>query len=88
MPARGVRVTPDKRNRLEETVFAYRLSKDGRVFISWRGKEVSTLKGRAAEKFLRKLAPSSFREAQPVIAKATDTFRHGGQALIHSTLAP
>ena len=34
-----------RRGVLDETVFAYRLGKEGKVFISWHGKQVKVLKG-------------------------------------------
>ncbi len=44
-----------KRNKLDEEVFSYRTGKDGKVFLSWRGKEIKILKGSEAAKFLARI---------------------------------
>ena len=41
----------DKRNRLEENPFSYKISKDNTVFIEFHGKRVKILKGKEVEKF-------------------------------------
>lgn len=69
----------DKRNRFAEEVFTFRSSKDGVVFISWHGKQVTTLRGKAAERFLEKIANLEGREAQLVMAKVTGHFKHGNE---------
>ena len=68
----------DKRGRLQEQVFAYR-ERDGKVFISWRGKQVTILKGTAAQKFLGAIAGLEGQAAQLVMAKATGNFKHGNE---------
>ncbi len=45
----------DKRNRLDEQPFSYRLTKNDIVFIEYYGKQVKTLKGKDGEKFLKKM---------------------------------
>ena len=40
----------DQRGKLEETPFSYRSSKDGTVFLEYRGSVVKTLRDRAAER--------------------------------------
>jgi len=69
----------DKRNRPAEEVFTFRASKDGTVFISWHGKQMTTLRGKAAERFLEKIASLEGREAQLVMAKVTGQFKHGNE---------
>jgi len=69
----------DKRNRFAEEVFTFRASKDGTVFISWHGKQMTTLRGKAAERFLEKIASLEGREAQLVMAKVTGHFKHGNE---------
>lgn len=61
--------------------FAYRASKDGKVFISWHGKVVKTLSGAAAERFLVQMAGIDDFDAQLVMAKATGNFKHGNERL-------
>ena len=69
----------DKRNRLDEDVFAYREMKDSTVHISWYGKCVMTLKGPQARKFLAKIADLEGKAAQLVMAKISGNFKHGNE---------
>jgi hypothetical protein len=69
----------DKRNRLDEDVFAYQETKDSTVHISWYGKRVMTLKGPQARKFLAKIADLEGKAAQLVMAKITGNFKHGNE---------
>lgn len=45
----------DKRNRLDEKPFDYRIAKDQTVFIDYQGKLVKTLKGKEAERLILRL---------------------------------
>ena len=69
----------DQRNRFTETVFTYRANKDGKVFISWEGKQVTILKGKPAQKFLKKIENADHLEAQLLMAKATGNFKRGNE---------
>ena len=69
----------DKRNILDDEVFTYKLSKDKKVFISWHGKQVTTLSGKKSEEFLKKIENSSFHEMQLIMAKATGNFKRGNE---------
>jgi len=69
----------DRRGRLEEEVFSYRAGKDGVVSISWHGRAVTTLRGRAAARFLARVAGLGPREAQLEMAKATGNFKRGNE---------
>ena len=69
----------DKRNKLDEEVFSYRTGKDGKVFLSWRGKEIKILKGSDAAKFLARIEGMDHKDAQLVMAKATGNFKHGNE---------
>ena len=42
----------DKRGILDEEVFSYRVTKDKKVFISYHGKQVTTLSGNKADRFI------------------------------------
>ena len=67
----------DQRGVLEGEPFSWRATKGGTVFISWRGKTVTTLKGKAAVAFLAKVEGQDDRAAQLAMAKATRHFKHG-----------
>lgn len=69
----------DQRHVLDEDVFSYRVAKDGKVFISWRGKQVMTVKDEVARKFLRKIDGADHLETQLAMAKLTGNFKHGNE---------
>ena len=60
-------------------VFDYRTTKDGQVFISYHGRDVTTLRGGAAERFLERVGAAGKRDAQMVMAKATGNFKRGNE---------
>jgi hypothetical protein len=59
--------------------FAYRISKDGKVFITWCGRTVMTLKGEEASKLLRRLQASDEAGVQLALAKITGNFKRGNE---------
>jgi hypothetical protein len=59
--------------------FAYRTSKDGKVFITWGGKPIMTLKGAAAGRFAARMEQSSEAEQRLHMAKLTGNFKHGNE---------
>lgn len=69
----------DKRGKLEEEVFTYRITKDKKVFISWHGKPVTTLSGSKAEDFIAKIEDTEGKESQLIMAKVTGNFKHGNE---------
>jgi hypothetical protein len=70
----------DKRKRLDEEVFTYRVTKNNNVFIDYHGKQVTVLKGKEAEKILKRInqAPSD-HEVQLILAKLTGNFKRGNE---------
>jgi hypothetical protein len=64
---------------MDEELFAYRANKEGKVFISWHGKQVMILKGMQAQKFLAQIEPLADHEAQLVMAKLTGNFKRGNE---------
>lgn len=69
----------DKRNRLKEENFSYRVSKDNKVFISWHGKQIMILKGKQSDKFQSKILNADDFEIQLILAKITGNFKHGNE---------
>lgn len=69
----------DKRNRLDEEPFSYKILKDKKIFIYWYGKQVSILKGKASDKFLKQIENSDKKEIQLIMAKVTGNFKHGNE---------
>lgn len=69
----------DKRNKLDEEVFTYRINKDNKVFIFWNGKQIMILAGSESEKFMRRIKTADPKEAQLIMAKVTGNFKHGNE---------
>ncbi|WRP07611.1 hypothetical protein U9J35_05430 [Rossellomorea aquimaris] len=70
----------DKRNRLDEEPFQYRVNKDQSVFIEYEGKQVKILKGKDAEKFIRNVNTAETDKAvQLIMAKITGNFKRGNE---------
>ncbi|MFI8575500.1 hypothetical protein [Rossellomorea aquimaris] len=70
----------DKRNRLDEAPFRYRVNKDQSVFIEYEGKQVKILKGKDAEKFIRNVnAAENDKAVQLIMAKITGNFKRGNE---------
>jgi len=71
----------DKRDKLKEEPFSYKISKDNKVFIFWHGKQVMILKGKESEKFIAKIEKADKMEAQLIMAKITGKFKHGNEKI-------
>ena len=69
----------DKRGKLEEQPFKYRITKDGKVFIRWHGRQVTVLKGESAEKFIASIEQADSQQAQLLMARVTGHFKHGNE---------
>lgn len=69
----------DRRGKLKEAVFACRITKDKKVFISWHGRQITALSGAKAEKFIADIEGADDETAQLVMAKATGHFKHGNE---------
>ncbi len=70
-------MTIDARGKLDQRPFTYRVTKDGKVMMSWQGRVVKTLAGKPAERLAAALAVASDDERQLLLAKATGQFKHG-----------
>lgn len=69
----------DARNRFDDNVFSFRITKERKVLISWEGRVVTTLAGAAAGKLIVRLEGSDRREIQHLLARATGNFKHGNE---------
>lgn len=78
----------DKRDLLTEDVFTYRASKDGKVFLAWRGTKMKILKGEAAADFIEKVAGLDQRSEQLWMAKGqvNSSVEMNGKAAVWQTL--
>ncbi|WP_088052092.1 hypothetical protein [Virgibacillus dakarensis] len=74
----------DKRNRLDEESFSYRVTKNNTVFIDWQNKQVKILKGKEAKKFLNKInRVRDEKELQLLMAKITGNFKRGNERTVN-----
>ncbi|OJV64882.1 MAG: hypothetical protein BGO41_14940 [Clostridiales bacterium 38-18] len=69
----------DKRNKLSETPFSYRVTKDHKLHISYNNKMIMIIKEKRAEDLIKKLMSSNAFEQQLILAKATGNFKHGNE---------
>lgn len=72
-------MTTENRGGLENSPYEYRRLKDGRVVISWRGRQAVVLKGRNAATFLARILDLDPSGQQLVMAKATGNFKRGNE---------
>jgi hypothetical protein len=73
-------VPVDKRHRLDEEIFAYRVNKNNTVFVDWNGRQVTILNGKEAERFLARISQASDeKECQLIMAKVTGNFKRGNE---------
>lgn len=66
-------------DKLADEPFAYRASGDGKVFISWQGRTVMTLRDREASRLLDRLSRLDSRGVQLALAKITGNFKRGNE---------
>ena len=69
----------DKKRVLEGETFDFKETKDGRVMLFHNGRQVETLTGREAERFIKRMAGADHRAAQLLLAKATKNFKRGNE---------
>jgi hypothetical protein len=69
----------DARSRFDDDVFAHRVTKDGKVLISWQGRLVTTVAGKPAARLIEHLERADRREVQHLLARATGNFKHGNE---------
>lgn len=70
----------DKRNILfDEKPFSYKLMKDNKAQISYKGKSISVITGKDYNKLMRVLALDNIYEVQLFLAKITGQFKHGNE---------
>jgi hypothetical protein len=67
------------RGGLEDSPFTFKQSKDGRVFIHWRGTQALVLKGSKARAFLSRMSNQSLPEQQLEMARVTGNFKRGNE---------
>ncbi len=69
----------DKRNILDKEIFKYKITKDKKVLISYKGKQIKILANEKARAFIEDIDGLSGREEQLVLAKVTGNFKRGNE---------
>ncbi|MRX73237.1 hypothetical protein GJU40_13905 [Bacillus lacus] len=70
----------DKRNRLDEQPFSYKVAKNQSVFLFYKNKQIKILKGSEAGKLVSRISTAADeKEVQLLLAKATGHFKHGNE---------
>ena len=69
---------------IAEEPFDYRTTKNGLVYISYKGRIVTTLRGRESSRFLSKVESGDTREVQLAMAKTTGHFKQGSERVQRS----
>ncbi len=69
----------DQRGRLDAEPFAYVVTKDGQLRISYEGRLVSTLAGEQVDRLGRRLERADPAQVQLLLAKATGNFKRGNE---------
>jgi hypothetical protein len=59
--------------------FSYRAAKNGTVFVDFHGRAVTTLRGRAADRFLARIQRMDDEAAQVEMARVTGNFKRGNE---------
>lgn len=67
--------TKDSRGGLDDCPFSFTHSRDGKVFIAWRGRQVVILKGDKANSFLKRVEGQNEARQQMTMAKITGNFK-------------
>ncbi|RSK25981.1 hypothetical protein EJF36_03185 [Bacillus sp. HMF5848] len=75
----------DKRNRLDEAPFGYKVTKNNTILIDYNGRQVKVLKDKDAEKILEKIKiAADEKEVQLILAKITGNFKRGNERNVNS----
>ncbi len=70
----------DKRNRLNEELFSYRVSKSNTVFIDYACKVIKSVKGKEAERLISRIQQAETdKDVQLALAKITGNFKRGNE---------
>jgi hypothetical protein len=71
----------DKRNRLMEEPFSYKITKKGTVIIYFENKQIKIIKDKEAERLITKInkAEGNMTEVQLLLAKITGNFKRGNE---------
>jgi hypothetical protein len=63
--------------------FGYRVTRDGRVFVTFRGRHVVTVAGGKGQQLAAALAETDGEQEQLLLAKATGNFKRGNERRVN-----
>jgi hypothetical protein len=69
----------DSHQHLAERPFDYQFTKDGRLLITWHGKQVTIVRGEKAAKLSEELQSADEDAVQLILARVTGHFKHGNE---------
>jgi hypothetical protein len=72
-------VSERSKKTVDDDAFGYHERKDVTVVISYYGRAVTTLRGKEARKFTRRVEALEGREEQLLMARATGNFKRGNE---------
>lgn len=71
----------DRREKLKENRFSYRIRKGNKVSIAFENKEIMVVKDLEAQELIRSLENATPYEVQYYLAILTGQFKHGNEKL-------
>ena len=69
----------DKRDRLKEKPFSYKITKSNKTFIYFQNKRIMILNEKETKNFIYKINGKDDFQIQLVLAKITGNFKHGNE---------
>ena len=69
----------DKRGKLQERPFSYKLTKSNKLMIFFKNKQIKTLNSKQTDTFIAKSKGRTDAEVQLILAKLTGNFNHGNE---------
>ncbi|WBW95564.1 hypothetical protein [Oceanirhabdus sp. W0125-5] len=69
----------DKRDRLKENPFSYKITKANKTFIFFDNRRIKILSEKETEKFISKINNKDEFQIQMILAKLTGNFKHGNE---------
>ena len=64
---------------LDDRPFSHRVTKDRRVLVSYRGRQVTVVSGKAAERLISALQTADEEATQQLLARVTGNFKRGNE---------
>ena len=69
----------DKRNKLVEKPFSYKITKSTNMMIYWNNQHIKTLNNADSKRIISKINDKSDHQIQLILAKITGNFKRGNE---------